>query len=164
MLALLKDLAHYNAWMNKNLYAHLGDMPDDQRKADEGLFFRSIHGTLNHLLLVDQLWLGRMTGEPFQVDSLDQELYSDFAQLRLQQKKVDKHILSFVNGLEDKALERAVSYTALADGQPRNFPLHQALSHLFNHQTHHRGQITAVMSRHGLDYGVTDLIYLVGKK
>lgn len=164
MLTLFRDLAQYNQEMNKHLYAHLSDMPDDKRKADEGLFFTSIHGTLNHILLVDNIWLARIQSEHYPVQSLDQELYGDFAQLRLHQKKMDKHIRDLVNGLDDGELHRPVKYRSIATREEVNLPLRRVLLHLFNHQTHHRGQITAVMSRHGIDYGVTDLIYLVGKK
>jgi uncharacterized damage-inducible protein DinB len=163
MLTMLRDLAQYNQEMNKHLYAHLSDMPDDKRKSDAGLFFTSIHGTLNHILLVDNLWLARINSEHYPVQSLDQELHGDFAQLRLHQKKADKRTRDFVNSLDDTELHRPVMYKSMK-GEQRNFALWRVLTHLFNHQTHHRGQITAVMSRHGIDYGVTDLIYLVGRK
>lgn len=161
MLTMLRDLAQYNQEMNKHLYAHLSDMPDGSRKADEGLFFGSIHGTLNHILLVDHLWLARMNSEHYPVQGLDQELYADFAQLRLHQKKADKRTREFVDSLDEGELHRPVMYKS-TKGEQRNFPLGRCLTHLFNHQTHHRGQVTAVMSRHGLDYGITDLIFLVG--
>lgn len=160
MLSLFRELAHYNAWMNKNLYAHLGDVPDERRKQDVGLFFNSIHGTLNHLLLVDRLWLARLRGESFPIESLDQELYGDFAQLRLQRKKTDRKLAEYVEGLADADLETTVTYTSASSGEQRSFPTHTVLAHLFNHQTHHRGQITAAMSQFGVDYGVTDLIFM----
>ncbi len=75
-------LARYNRWMNGKLYTLCAGLPDAERKQDRHAFFRSIHGTLNHLLLGDRIWLGRFLGQPFQVQSLGQELYSDFDELR----------------------------------------------------------------------------------
>jgi uncharacterized damage-inducible protein DinB len=160
MLSLFREMAHYNAWMNKNLYAHLGDVPDERRKANVQLFFGSIHGTLNHLLLVDRLWLARLQGESYPIESLDQELYADFAQLRLQRKKTDRKLAEHIEALTEADLDNAVSYTSASSGQQRSFPTPTVLMHLFNHQTHHRGQITAAMSQFGVDYGVTDLIFM----
>jgi uncharacterized damage-inducible protein DinB len=160
MQALFKEQARYNAWMNKNLYARLGDIPDTRRKEDAGLFFKSLHGTLNHLLLVDKLWLGRLQNQPFSVESLDQELYADFAQLRLQHKKSDRHLTDYVDNLSAEDLQGELRYVSVRTGEQQCFPVALVLAHLFNHQTHHRGQITAAMSRQGLDYGVTDMIFM----
>ena len=76
MLALdtFRTMAHYNRWMNERLYAVCAEIPDGERRRDRGAFFKSIHGTLNHLLLGDRLWMGRFLDRPFTVDSLDQEL------------------------------------------------------------------------------------------
>ncbi len=160
MLSLFRELAHYNAWMNKNLYAHLGDMADEHRKQNMQLFFGSIHGTLNHLLLVDRLWLARLQGETYPIESLDQELYSEFAQLRLQRKKTDRKLAEHIEGLNEADLETPVTYTSATSGQQRSFTTPTVLMHVFNHQTHHRGQITAAMSQFGVEYGVTDLIFM----
>lgn len=160
MLDTLRELARYNRWMNKNLFAHLGDMPDTKRKEDSGLFFGSIHGTLNHLLLTDRLWLARLNGESYEISGLDQELYSDFAQLRLQRKLTDRQLVEYVDALDEALPGKMLEFTSATTGKQRSFPIHRVLFHLFNHQTHHRGQITAAMSRLGVDYGVTDLIFM----
>jgi len=123
-------MAAYNRWMNERLYALCAELSDEERKRDLRAFFRSIHGTLNHLLLADRLWLGRFTGELLKIQGLAQELYADFAELRR---------------------ERA-----------RTLPLWTAVTHLFNHQTHHRGQLTTLIKQTGRDPGITDLIWLPG--
>src|SRR5690606_16137777 len=85
-------MARYNQWMNKNLYEVVARLADDQRKADCGLFFDSIHGTLNHLLVCDLMWMARFKGEPMPVKSLYEELYSDF--LVLERARIQQHIAS----------------------------------------------------------------------
>jgi uncharacterized damage-inducible protein DinB len=74
--------AAYNAWMNDKLYSACATLPDEERKRDRGAFFHSIHGTLNHILLADSVWMGRFEGQPFVFKSLDQELHSSFDELR----------------------------------------------------------------------------------
>ena len=80
--AQARDMASYNRWMNQRLYSVCAELPDRERKEDRGAFFKSIHGTLNHLLVGDKVWLARFFGESFQIEGLDQELYSDFDELR----------------------------------------------------------------------------------
>jgi uncharacterized damage-inducible protein DinB len=87
-------LAEYNHWMNQKLYAICADIPDQKRKQDLGAFFQSIHGTLNHILVGDRLWMGRFTRQPF-LAKLDQILYPDFEELREQREISDQHILDW---------------------------------------------------------------------
>ena len=151
-------MARYNQWINENLYSVCADLSDAERKGDRGLFFGSIHGTLNHLLLADKLWLGRFTHEPFQVQGLDQELYGDFAALRQARADTDRFILEWTAGLTEAELARDLEDRGVSNPAPRTRPLWIAVTHFFNHQTHHRGQITAALSQLGVDYGATDLI------
>ena len=154
-------LTRYNRWQNEHIYRLCEQLDDSQRKAMRGLFFHSIHGTLNHLLLADRLWLGRFTGQPFEVDGLDQELYQDFDTLRNQRALTDAHLADYAATLDDTRLADAtLGYTSASTGQARRFPLTLCLTHLFNHQTHHRGQITTALCQLGLDVGVTDLIFM----
>ena len=88
LLNYAKTLAAYNRWMNDRIYAACATLSDEERKRDVGAFFKSIHGTLNHIILGDRVWLGRFTGVPFSVQSLDQELYAEFAELRSQRHHV----------------------------------------------------------------------------
>ena len=157
LLDSLRMMAGYNRWMNEKIYATCAALSDEERKRDRGAFFKSIHGTLNHILLGDRSWLGRFTGEPFAIRSLDQELYGDFDELRREREKTDAAIDAFCSALTDETLGRDVEYRTVAGAHQRH-PLAPALVHLFNHQTHHRAQVTTLLSQLGLDPGATDVI------
>lgn len=160
-------MARYNRWMNDKLYAAASQLTDAERKQDRGAFFRSIHGTLNHLLLADRVWLGRYTGAalregemgPGGIQTLDQELYSDFDELRRAHTKTDDELEAFVAALTIEELAASLRYTRR--GVVNEFPLWHAVAHLFNHQTHHRGQVTTLLLQAGQDPGVTDLIAML---
>ena len=163
----LGALARYNRWMNDKLYARCATLSDEARKRDVGAFFKSIHGTLNHLLLADRVWLARFQGVsipegfmgPGGIRSLDQELYADFEVLRRERALTDDELSSFVGGLTEERLAAPLVY--LRHGQKQEFPLWWAVAHVFNHQTHHRGQITTLLSQQGFDPGVTDLVAML---
>jgi uncharacterized damage-inducible protein DinB len=157
-----KTMAAYNRWMNDRIYAACAKLSDEQRKRDMGAFFKSIHGTLNHILLGDRLWFGRFTGVPFAVQALNQELYADFAELRAQRSKTDEDIIAWVNSLSGSEFAGQMSYMSTVNPQPRTYPFWVAVTQLFNHQTHHRGQVTTLLMQQGIDPGVTDLIWLPG--
>lgn len=152
--------ARYNQWMNERLYAVTASLPEAVRRRDLGAFFKSLHGTFNHILLVDRLWIGRMTGHPCHFDSLDQELYRDFEQLRMQQRETDADLLQRVHALTAPQLARRIDYISLMTGQPKSLQLGTLLTHVFHHQTHHRGQITTLLSQLGVDFGETDMIWM----
>jgi len=155
-----RTLARYNAWMNGRLYDCCATIPDAERKRDVGAFFKSIHGTLNHLLLADRVWMGRFTGEPFKVTSLAQELYADFDELRRQRGLTDEAISRWAQALTDAKLDGTLSYTSIVNPQPRTTPMAVVVTHFFNHQTHHRGQLTTLLMQRGVDPGVTDFLGL----
>ena len=160
-------MARYNRWMNDKLYAVAAKLTDAERKQDRGAFFGSIHRTLNHLLLADRVWLGRFTGAaledgemgPGGIKSLDQELYADFEELRRERATADDEIDAFVATLTDEKLAANLRY--LRRGSVNEFPLWHAVAHLFNHQTHHRGQVTTLLMQAGHDPGVTDLVAML---
>jgi uncharacterized damage-inducible protein DinB len=156
----------YNRWMNDKLYAVAAKLSDEARKRDSGAFFKSIHGTLNHLLLADRVWLARFKGvaapEGFMapgIRSLDQELYTDFDELRRERALTDDELSAWVTGLTVERLAAPLVY--LRHGQKNEFPLWWALAHVFNHQTHHRGQVTTLLMQQGVDPGVTDLVAML---
>lgn len=153
-------MAQYNRWMNERLYECCAGIPDAERKRDAGAFFRSIHGTLNHLLLGDKIWMGRFTGQPFAAGSLAQELHADFGALRAERRSMDGAIVEWSQSLTEAKLAADLIYTSVVNPKPRRYPLWFALQHFFNHQTHHRGQLTTLLSQRGIDPGVTDLIWL----
>ena len=153
-------LAAYNRWMNERLYALCAELPDEERKRDRGAFFRSIHGTLNHGLLGDRVWLGRFLSRPFAARSLDQELYADFAELRSERAQTDREIDAWVASLGPADFAGTLHYTSIVNPAPRSLPFWVAVTHFFNHQTHHRGQLTTLAMQAGVDPGVTDLVWL----
>lgn len=146
--------------MNERLYELCGQLSEQERKRDVGAFFKSIHGTLNHLLLADKVWIGRFRGTPFPITSLAQELHSDFSELRADRSETDKTIVEWANATTTEDLARELSYTSSVNPKPRRYPFWFAVTHFFNHQTHHRGQLTTLLSQLGVDPGVTDLIWL----
>ena len=166
-------LARYNAWMNERLYAVAATMSDAERRRDMDAFFRSIHGTLNHLVLTDRAWLWRFTqdarvaqsldadGKPIApTGRLDQELYADFDQLRRERARTDADIVAFALALTPERLGGELVYRTTA-GKEQRHVLWWAVSHFFNHQTHHRGQVTTLLKQAGYDPGVTDMIAML---
>lgn len=159
----LKGLARYNRWMNDKVYGAASTLSDETRKRDCGAFFKSIHGTLNHLLVADRIWMGRFKGSEFPppfigpgaIVSIDQELYSDFEELRRQRGNTDEEICAWIEQLHPEKLSAPLVF--IRRGKRFEHPLWWAVSHLFNHQTHHRGQVTTLLTQNGADPGVTDL-------
>ena len=164
LLVHARRMARYNRWMNEKLYACCAQLTDAQRKEDMGAFFKSIHGTLNHLLLADRVWMGRFTGVPFAVQSLAQELYADFDDLRRERARTDADIVAWVDALRGDALDGELAYTSIVNPAPRTESMDLAVMHFFNHQTHHRGQLTTLLSQRGIDPGVTDLMWMDAKR
>lgn len=157
---LARDLATYNQWMNQRLYAVCAELSDAERRQDRGVFFKSIHGTLNHLLVGDRVWLSRFQGTQFRPRGLDEELYADFDELRRERERTDGDIVGWATSLTDEALAGQLRFTTIVNPAPRTYEMWVAVAQFFNHQTHHRGQVTALLSQCGKDYGITDLIWL----
>ena len=153
-----RTLANYSRSMNERLYEHCAGLSDEERKRDVGAFFKSIHGTLNHLLVGDRVWLGRFIAQPFIPRSLDEEIYADFAELRAERAKTDAAIAGWVASLDGQDLAREFEFQSFVSGKTYRFPFWFVITHFFNHQTHHRGQLTTLLSQRGLDPGVTDLV------
>jgi uncharacterized damage-inducible protein DinB len=160
-------LSRYNHWMNEKLYSVAERLSDAERKQDRGAFFKSIHATLNHVLLADRVWMARFTGAPLQSDwlgsggvpALDRELYAGFQELRAERNKTDGEIEAWVLSLSAEQLSANFSY-ARKDVVYES-PLWWGVAQLFNHQTHHRGQVTTLLMQAGHDPGVTDLIAML---
>jgi uncharacterized damage-inducible protein DinB len=148
-------MATYNQWMNQKLYAVCANIPDLERKSDRGAFFKSIDGTLNHILAGDLIWLGRFTQQPF-IAKLDEELYSDFNELQGARERLDLTIVDWTNHLTPSWLNETLTYTN-SSGFTRTLPYWLLTTHMFNHQTHHRGQLTTLLNQMGYEAGVTDL-------
>lgn len=155
-----RTMASYNRWMNERLYALCADLGDAERKRDRGAFFKSVHGTLNHLLYGDRAWMSRFLGRDLGWNGPADELYGDFEELRAARAALDHLIEDWAAGLQERWLAADFTYTSRIDGRTRTLPAWLLVTHLFNHQTHHRGQLTTLLSQLGVDVGVTDLPWL----
>lgn len=139
------QMAAYNRWANRRLYDDAARLPDEARKRDLNLFFRSLHGTLNHLLVADRIWLRRLTGEGPEPARLNQTLYEDFAALRTAREAEDARIAGYVGSLAEADFAATFEYRTLA-GKAHAQRRSDTLAHLFNHETHHRGQAHAALT------------------
>ncbi len=155
---IFPTLAKFNPWVNAHLYDAAATLSDADYRHDCGAFFGSVHHTLNHILVVDRLWFGRAQGIKADVKTLDQILFDDFAALRAEREAEDQRIIDYVTQLSDDDLADVQSFHTM-DGMPSQMPRGLMLMSVFNHQTHHRGQITAMLSSFGADYGDIDLPY-----
>lgn len=153
-------MAEYNQWMNRKIYAVCVQLPDEMRKKDMGAFFKSIHGTLNHLLSGDRAWMGRFTQQPNFPKRIGAELYSDFEDLHRTRIEMDQTIVDWAATLSPEWLNQPFEYTSSVDKKTRIFPAWLLVTHMFNHQTHHRGQLTTLLTQLGYDPGITDLPWL----
>ena len=172
LITQFRTMAQYNTLMNRSIYDACGALSDVERKRDVHAFFGSIHRTLNHLLLTDRAQMGRFvgadrmrslddSGREIEIRSLDQELYADFATLRREREKTDAMIEAWAsNEITGEFLARDMGYDAMSAAGRYRVPMWIAVTHFFNHQTHHRGQITTLLSQLGRDAGVTDLMAL----
>jgi uncharacterized damage-inducible protein DinB len=142
-------MAKYNAWANARLFRMAGALPNDMYRKELGAYFRSLHGTLNHLLAADRIWMHRLTGAGDHPNKLNAILFDDLPSLHIARVEEDRRILDFVQGLAEPAFEEAWDYRTL-NGTPQRQRRREILAHLFNHQTHHRGQAHAILTTLGV--------------
>ena len=153
-------MARYNEWMNRRLYALCAGIDDAERRRDRGAFFGSIHRSLDHIVYADLAFLSRFTGDPERVPELGPTLYEDFGALRAARAALDANLLEWTATLTDPWLAQDLTYASKVDGVTRTVPRWILVAHVFNHQTHHRGQVTTLLSQMGLDVGSTDLPFM----
>ena len=146
MTAHYRMFAAYNAWCNERLYAAVAALSDADYRAGRGAFFKSLHGTLNHLLVGDRIWMQRFTGEGDLPNSLDAILYDEFAELRAARRAEDARISRYIETLREQDLAGTIRYRTFSKPADIEQQLAPALDHFFNHQTHHRGQAHALLS------------------
>jgi uncharacterized damage-inducible protein DinB len=155
--AYATQMARYNQWMNTKLFGAAALLTDEQRKRDQGAFFGSLHGTFNHLLATDRIWLSRFEDTRNGVTALNEILYHDFELLSAARREMDKRIIDWVLTLK-VAYADSLTYRKMSGMQAEvSLPFETCVVHWFNHQTHHRGQATTLLMQLGLDPGVTDL-------
>ncbi|MDJ0595636.1 MAG: DinB family protein [Pleurocapsa sp. MO_226.B13] len=171
LLSNLQLMSQYNQWMNQKVYQAAEDLGDEQIQQDQKAFFSSIWGTLNHIYVADIIWLRRFARHPQQYQSLKDlpELASytalnaiaaknlpDLSRLR---QELDTVIIDWCQELQTRDLEHNLQYKD-TKGNPYSKNFGQLIQHFFNHQTHHRGQVSTLISQQGIDLGVTDLLKL----
>jgi len=150
-------LSNYNIWQNQNLFPIVSSLKDEEWRKDQGAFFKSLQGTLNHLLYSDRVWLDRFCKQEVSLKDpkvILAESVEDWIDAR---KKLDWEIHNWVTGLSDEILAEDLSYYSHAYHKELVKPMWLLVTHLFNHQTHHRSQATSLLCQMGLQYGVTDL-------
>lgn len=156
-------MAAYNSEMNRRLYAAAAGLEDAARRADGGAFFGSLHGTLCHLLWADRQWMSRLGGweKPAVAGRDSAGMIEDFAELRAAREAADAGIEAWAAGLDAARLAGSLSWYSGALGRDQTQPFWVLVTHLFNHQTHHRGQAHALLTRAGQKTGDTDLPFIL---
>lgn len=152
--------ADYNQWMNERVYALCAEIDDAERRRDVGAFFRSIDGTLNHLLWADLMWFGRFIGRPTPATRIDEPVHDDFDTLRAARAEHDREILDWAQTIDADWLAAPFTWTTSTDGSEHSRPAWTLVAHFFQHQIHHRGQLTTLLMQLGHDPGVTDLPFM----
>jgi len=141
--------AGYNRWANERLYRATAALAPADFHADQGAFFGSLCGTLNHLVVTDRIWMRRFTQQGPLQTRLDEILTSDLAELTALRRAEDERQIAYMDSLTDGALTGDCVYRTITSPAEIRQPLATALAHFFNHQTHHRGQATVLLTRIG---------------
>jgi len=159
-VSYFRFLSRYNRWANQVLFDHVAQLSEAEYKKARGAFFGSIHGVLNHILHVDQIWLSRMEPDAQTIPSteLDKELHHDFDTLSVARQAQDAEILALLTRYTDADMTRSEGYTNSL-GQTLETPIQIMLAHLFNHATHHRGQVHDLLSQTKVAPPPLDLIF-----
>ncbi|MBH68928.1 MAG: damage-inducible protein DinB [Rhodospirillaceae bacterium] len=158
MLLDLPTAARYNSWANKRLYAVAGKLSDDELVKDRLGFFRSILGTLNHILLADLIYRERLEKKPTTFTRLDEILHADFKALETAQLEQDNWYVAFCEAMDPEELEGTLSFDTVETGEFFSLPLRMCLTNLFQHQIHHRGQTHHMLSHAGLEPPPLDVV------
>ncbi len=154
-------MARFNAWVNERVYGCVAGLSDTAYREDRKAYFGSIHNTLNHLLVVDRLWTHRIKGTDHGIESLDQVLHGDFESLRAARQAEDAALIELVDSLSEDELQGPVTYRRMIGDGSHTTRRDHILITLFNHQTHHRGQIHAMLTQQGIDPPPLDVIYFL---
>jgi len=168
----VRQMAAYNRWMNEKVYAAAESLPAEEIVANRGAFFGSIHATLTHIAVADTIWLQRfashpanyvalepMRGLPIQRD-LTANPFGGFAALAKHRDQLDSVIGAWTDAISEEDLDHVLTY-ANTRGDVFRKPYFFLVMHFFNHQTHHRGQVTTLLAQAGVDVGATDLSALI---
>jgi len=156
-----RTFGRFNQWANREIYRAVAGLPEAAyRKVRPAAYFGSIHGTLNHILAIDRLWFGRVADVPAGITRLDVILHDTFAALDEARQIEDRRIVELVDGLDEATLAGERKYKD-TKGNPGSMPIRYMLATVFNHQTHHRGQVHALLKEAGVEPPALDLpVYL----
>jgi uncharacterized damage-inducible protein DinB len=150
-------MAAYNQWQNQSVYQAAARLSEEERMADRGAFFKSVHGTLDHILWGDSIWFARFIDAPLPTNPLGEFLYADFAGLQHAREQLDARILDWATSVSQAWLDEPVTWTSKLYGMTQTVPRWVQVQHFFNHQTHHRGQVGTLLKQLGQDVGITDI-------
>jgi uncharacterized damage-inducible protein DinB len=150
-------LADYQVWANEVLFGSLERLGDSARKANEGLYFGSMHHTMDHILATNRLWAARLRGETASVDSRKVQC-EEWRNLKISMQTEARALQRWLDAKEDAWFDSRLAF-ASSDGKPREMWVRDALTHVFNHATHHRGQVSAVATRLGAPCPQMDYVY-----
>ncbi|PZO77168.1 MAG: damage-inducible protein DinB [Mesorhizobium amorphae] len=156
---IFEMMAAYNAWANARVLDAAAELSEEEWLRDTGAFFGSVMRTLNHLLVADRIWLHRFTNQGQTYKSLDLVLHKEFAALREARQAEDARIVRFIDELTEATAEGRFTYTTVTDMRTVSQRLAPALMHVFNHQTHHRGQVHAILTGLGRPSITLDLAF-----
>jgi len=158
-VAYVQRMARYNRWQNENLYRVADALPDAERRRSRGAFFGSIHATLNHLLWADRIWMSRLAGTPQPAGGIPESvaLVNDWDELKRERTAFDAVMQDWADRLDGAALAGELTWFSGAANREVRKPRWLLVTHMFNHQTHHRGQVHCMLTQAGGKPGDTDL-------
>lgn len=161
-IAYIRTMARYNRWQNRSIYAAADTLPPEERRKDRGAFFKSIEGTLNHLLWGDSIWLHRFAGTPKPQGGIAESAarIPEWNDLKRERFAVDEAITIWSEGVTEEWLAGDMTWYSGAAGREVSKPYWFLVAHFFNHQTHHRGQAHAMLTAAGAKPEDTDLFFL----
>ena len=160
--AYVQRMARYNRWQNENLYGVADTLSDDERRKERGAWFGSIHKTLSHLLWADRIWMSRFADWPKQTVGIpgSVSLFPDWDNLKAERKDSDAKLIDWADTLDAAWIEGDLTWLSGAINREVSKPRWQLLLHFFNHQTHHRGQVHAMLTQAGGRPHDTDLFIM----
>ena len=157
--AYVQRMARYNRWQNENLYGAAERLSPEEREKERGAFFGSIHKTLSHLLWADRVWMGRFTDQPRPPGGIPESvnLFPDWRALSDERAGVDQSIIAWADAVDETWLAQDQTYFSGVSGRTLTRPRALLVTHLFNHQIHHRGQVHCMLTQAGAKPHDTDL-------
>jgi uncharacterized damage-inducible protein DinB len=161
-IGYVQSMARYNRWQNANLYGVADSLSEAERRRDRGAFFGSIFATLNHLLWADRIWMSRLADTPKPAGGIPESvsLYGDWADLKRERSTFDTVMIEWADRLDPAALAGKLTYYSGAIKAEVRKPRWLLITHMFNHQTHHRGQVHCMLTQAGGRPSDTDLPFM----